>query len=741
MGKSENSNLRQKAEDNLKRETLKATTKLSETDALKLIHELQVHQIELELQNEELVQARLATQDAVEKYTELYDFAPSGYFTLSKKGEILELNLAGAKMLDNDRSRLKNTTLGFFVANSAKVTFDQFLTAIFNNKKNEVCDIAMAGGENTFPLTVHLTGIVAENRVQCLVTMIDLSERKQAEQAIKENKERFDLAMNATQDGLYDWDLISNEIYYSPGWKRMLGYNDDELPNDFTVWAKLTEPEDVEQSWKMQQELINKQRDRFELEFKMKHKNGHWVDILSRADAVFDDSGKAIRIVGTHVDITERKKAEENLQNTFDISPSIISKANVDSGFFIEANQAVTRILGYTIEEFTSKPLFEFIHPDDRQKTNDEISEQLKGNTTASFENRYLCKDGSYKWMAWNATKADENGIVTAIGSDISEAKKAELALKESENNMRLAVANSPIPIMIHDEDDNILQLSKGWTDFSGYTIKDIPTMGDWTEKAYGSRSGSEKDYIDKLFEINETVKNGEWTIRAKDGSRRIWDFQSTPLGKGNGGKRILHSMAIDITEQKQGEEALRNSQQITEGIINSIPVRVFWKDLNLVYLGCNKIFATDAGFASPKDIVGKDDYQMTWRDQADLYRNDDLEVIKSGVAKIHIEEPQTTPDGKTIYLLTSKIPLRDSQGEVVGVLGTYLDITDRKKTEEELSLYRDSLEELVKERTAELEEKNKELENFNQLFVGRELRIMELKDKVKRLEQGMLNN
>ena len=144
-------------------------------------------------------------------------------------------------------------------------------------------------------------------------------------------------------------------------------------------------------------------------------------------------------------------------------------------------------------------------------------------------------------------------------------------------------------------------------------------------------------------------------------------------------------SINVDITERKKTEDALRKSQQIIERIINAIPVRVFWKDKNLVYLGCNAIFAHDAGFADPKDIIGKDDYQMGWRDQAELYRGDDRQVIESGVSKLLIEEPQTTPEGNTITLLTSKIPLRSSTGEISGVLGTYKDITERKKMEEEL--------------------------------------------------------
>jgi PAS domain S-box-containing protein len=139
-----------------------------------------------------------------------------------------------------------------------------------------------------------------------------------------------------------------------------------------------------------------------------------------------------------------------------------------------------------------------------------------------------------------------------------------------------------------------------------------------------------------------------------------------------------------NIAERKRAEEAVRASQQIIEGILNAIPVRVFWKDKNLVYLGCNEIFARDAGFASPKDIIGKDDYQMGWHDQAELYRGDDREVIESGCSKLLIEELQTTPEGKTITLLSNKLPLRDSNGEISGLLGTYMDITERKSAEAE---------------------------------------------------------
>jgi PAS domain S-box-containing protein len=119
--------------------------------------------------------------------------------------------------------------------------------------------------------------------------------------------------------------------------------------------------------------------------------------------------------------------------------------------------------------------------------------------------------------------------------------------------------------------------------------------------------------------------------------------------------------------------------------IIESIPVRVFWKDSELRYLGCNTLFARDAGLSQPEQLLGKDDFAMGWREQAEVYRADDRQVMESRRPKMNIVEPQTTPAGAKIWLNTSKVPLQTPDGEVFGVLGVYEDITARYHAEEAL--------------------------------------------------------
>jgi len=150
------------------------------------------------------------------------------------------------------------------------------------------------------------------------------------------------------------------------------------------------------------------------------------------------------------------------------------------------------------------------------------------------------------------------------------------------------------------------------------------------------------------------------------------------------------HSQTHELLKQEkedrnQAEKALQESQQMLRMVLDTIPVRVFWKDLNLNYLGCNRQFALDAGLSSTDEVIGKNDFQMYWSPYAEQYRTIDLEVIESGIPKLNYIHPEIKPHGEMVWQCTSKIPLLDIQGKIKGILGIYEDITEGRQAEEAL--------------------------------------------------------
>ena len=172
--------LRQRAEKLLKKKVSKANLKLSDEEMLKLIYELEVHQVELELQNEELRESQAAATHYAERFLELFDFAPIGYLTLSKEGAIIEINHCASKMLERDRSNLINSQFGFFISNDTKPVYNHFLWKIFTDCTKETCEVTLSY-DNKPEIYVRLTGIIDGNKEQCLVTAMDITDQKRAE--------------------------------------------------------------------------------------------------------------------------------------------------------------------------------------------------------------------------------------------------------------------------------------------------------------------------------------------------------------------------------------------------------------------------------------------------------------------------------------------------------------------------------------------------------------------------------
>jgi PAS domain S-box-containing protein len=279
-------------------------------------------------------------------------------------------------------------------------------------------------------------------------------------------------------------------------------------------------------------------------------------------------------------------------------------------------------------------------------------------------------------------SRSDEGALTECDPASLQQVEEELRASLREVNDLKAALDEHAI-VATTDPRGKITYVNDKFCAISGYSREEL--LGQ--DHRIVNSGYHSKEFMRCLWTTIQggAVWKGEIKNKRKDGSFYWVAATIVPFLNPDGSPRQYVAIRSDITERKEAEDALRTSKQLLEGVINAIPVRVFWKDKDLVYLGCNTAFARDAGFSDPQEIIGKDDSQMGWRNQAELYRNNDRQVIEEGCAKLLIEEPQTTPAGKTITLLTSKIPLRDAEGKICGVIGTYMDITARKEVEEKL--------------------------------------------------------
>jgi PAS domain S-box-containing protein len=301
--------LRQKAEERLKKQQSKASLLTDETDMRKLVHELRVHQIELEMQNEELVKAKEMIEGlAKEKYKELYDFAPSGYVSLTKDGKITELNFKAAKMLGTERSQLINKRFDFLVSVDTQTTFNLFFDKVFTGKIKQTCEVTLTNKNNNAPINVHLNGVAPEDSELCQIVMVDITPLKQTTRELLLFRE----ILQNLAEGVFMVTTSSRVIkYVNPAVEQIFGYAPHEL---IGKEISIVNPPVDNSSMEVAKEIIQalNKSGCWQGEIKNLRKDGtsFWseVHILTLDDTQFGSVWVSI-----HSDITQRKMAEEIL--------------------------------------------------------------------------------------------------------------------------------------------------------------------------------------------------------------------------------------------------------------------------------------------------------------------------------------------------------------------------------------------------------------------------------------------
>ena len=388
-----------------------------------------------------------------------------------------------------------------------------------------------------------------------------ITERKRVEKALKESEEKYrDLYENAPIAYSSVSILDGSILRCNRAMENLTGYNKETLlkMKVFDLFSPLEEPQsegfEVFEKFREGKPL----RD---VELQMRHKSGdiRWISLSF--EFIRDQEGNISESQSAAIDITERKLADEklrdaeaSLKNTFDISPGLICVADANAGIFTECNPAVTRILGFSVEEFTSTPFMEFVHPDDRQRTVDEITEQLRGSAVAHFENRYRCKDGSYKWLAWQATAADKDGKVHAVATDITERKQAQETLRESEERYRTILESMEEGYYEVDLAGNFTFFNDAMCKIRGISRDELMGM---SNRDYMTPETAKEVYkaYNKVYTTGEPAKNLEWLTIRPDGTERYVET-STSLIKDSGNVPTgFRGIVRDVTERIRSEE------------------------------------------------------------------------------------------------------------------------------------------------------------------------------------------
>ena len=328
--------------------------------------------------------------------------------------------------------------------------------------------------------------------------------------------------------------------------------------------------------------------------------------------------------------------------------------------------------------------------------------------------------DGSEKWLKTHKVLLrDENKVIGIAGAfeDITERVELERELKQQAQNLESLVARRTQELIASKA-----QFEKLVTNVPGaiYQFKldtngkfSFPYISPDCEDILGYTCGQMMDnsqlilsliYPEDISNFEQTVKQSAHTLRPKHWEGRVitasgqikWIQTASKPEKQADGSIIWDGLMNDISDRQKAERELRESQQLLRMVFDTLPQRVFWKDANFNYLGCNKAFAKDAGLNSTEEVVGKSDFELNWKKSAPLYRADDEVILAGGAPKLRYEESQVRDSGEIITIKTSKLPLKDKKGRIIGLFGSYEDISNLSQQKHQTENAQDFLEKAI---------------------------------------------
>ena len=541
-------------------QNLKTAEAKSEADPQRLLHELQVHQIELQLQNAELQNARDELETALEKYTDLYDFAPVGYFTLDPGGNIRLVNLTGAHLVGVERSKLMGQPFGHLITGELRPAFNSFLKKVFAGMAKQAGDfeIAIKGQP---PRAVNIEAQRSPNGQSCRVAVVDITERKLVEHEVL-NKARL---LDLSHDAIIVRDVEGRIRYWNHGAEELYGWSREEALGKLShilLKTKYLTPfkkmiAELQSTGRWVGELVHTNRD------------GRRLTVMARKTLDHGSNGDPAVVLENITDITERKLVEAQVRvseiryrRLFETAHDGVLLLNPVTRKITDANPFMTKLLGYPHEQLVGKELFEIGLLKDGVASR-EMFEKLKRNHEVRYEDLPLeSQGGRHQEVEVVENLYEESGhpVIQSNIRDITQRKQSEEMLRRNEALFSSLIEQSPVGMYVVDARMCLQQVNpKALPVFSkvrplkGRNLSEVMHIL-WPKKTAGEVMGH----------FRHTLKTGKPYISHNFSERRSdigvtefyeWQIQRITLPAGEHGVVCFFS---NITERKQAEETLR---------------------------------------------------------------------------------------------------------------------------------------------------------------------------------------
>ena len=692
-GSTKVTGLRKQAEE-LLRVTQRDVAAMPIKDVQRLVHELQVHQIELDMQNEELRRAHIELETARDRYADLYNFSPVGHLTLDTSGTITEANLRAETLLGVNRQALIGQPFARFLASDNQDVFHRHCQEVLKTGTRQTCNIQLReeAGASSW---VHLESLALRDESGRIshwrTALLDISDRKQAEQAktlliqdLSRSQQHFKTLFNWTPSAVGISTVAEGRfIDVNEGFSRLTGYRREEVIGHTTVelglWADPLERAAVLREIWERGYVHNR-------EGLLRTKSGEIRSLMVSVDQI--QLGPTPCLIYLGHDITERKRAEEALRLAkFSMDRAADAVYWIDpQAKVLDVNEAASLMLGYSRDELCAMTVHD-LNPDFQADMWPGFWEEAKRRGTKVIETAHRTKSGRLIPIEVSVNYLSYEGkeYHCAFVRDITDRKRAEEELRRSQAFITSVVENLPNMIFVKDVKDlKFVRVNKAGEHLLGHSREVLIGKSD-----YDFFPKEEADFFTakdrQVLKTSRLLDIPEESIQTKHQGLRILHTTKIPICDDTGEPQYLLGISEDITDRKQAEGALRKSEERYRSIFENAVEGIFQTTVEGTYVAVNPALARMYGYDSPEEMIA------TITDIASqLYvdpgrRDEFIHLMQAQEEVLGFEALAYRKDGSFIWISENVRALRDPTGVLVGYEGTVEHITERKRAEERL--------------------------------------------------------